>query len=111
MAGRDQGLEAHHRPTLNDGTSGTPELGKDRQYEQGKNGGEKPMELRSLRERLRLADQSLPRPGPVRWTNRAGSADDPWTDPVVIKPSGLSYEGTTLSDRVVVALDGREVAA
>ncbi|BDY01200.1 MAG: L-ribulose-5-phosphate 4-epimerase [Cutibacterium avidum] len=51
----------------------------------------------------------LPRHGLVTWTSGNLSARDPQTGLVVIKPSGMAYEGMTPDDMVVVDLDGKVV--
>lgn len=67
------------------------------------------MMLPDLRERVCEANLDLPRYGLVTWTSGNVSARDVGKRLVVIKPSGMRYEGMTPSDMVVVDPDGRIV--
>lgn len=65
--------------------------------------------LEQLRREVCEANLALPRYGLVTWTSGNVSARDPRTGLVVIKPSGMLYDGMTPDDMVVVDLDGRIV--
>lgn len=65
--------------------------------------------LESLKEAVCAGNLELPRHGLVTWTGGNLSAIDPETGLVVIKPSGMLYEGMTPADMVVVDLDGNVV--
>jgi L-ribulose-5-phosphate 4-epimerase len=63
----------------------------------------------ALREQVCALHQELPRNNLVMWTGGNVSARDPESGLVVIKPSGIRYEGLTPENMVVVDLDGRVV--
>jgi len=65
--------------------------------------------LMALREQVCALHQELPRNNLVMWTGGNVSARDPESGLVVIKPSGIRYEGLTPENMVVVDLDGRVV--
>lgn len=65
--------------------------------------------LEALKERVLLANQSLPKHGLVLFTWGNVSAIDRAQNLVVIKPSGVSYDNMDKSDMVVVDLDGNVV--
>lgn len=65
--------------------------------------------LEQLREQVCQANLMLPRYGLVTFTWGNVSAIDRATGLVVIKPSGVEYEGMTAEDMVVVDLDGNVV--
>lgn len=67
------------------------------------------MRLMALREQVCALHQELPRNNLVMWTGGNVSARDPESGLVVIKPSGIRYEGLTPENMVVVDLDGRVV--
>ncbi len=67
------------------------------------------MRLVALREQVCALHQELPRNNLVMWTGGNVSARDPESGLVVIKPSGIRYEGLTPENMVVVDLDGRVV--
>lgn len=65
--------------------------------------------LEKLKERVLLANQSLPRHGLVLFTWGNVSAIDRGMNLVVIKPSGVSYDQMTAEDMVVVDLNGNVI--
>ena len=65
--------------------------------------------LEQLKEQVCQANLLLPRYGLVTFTWGNVSAIDRATELVVIKPSGVEYEGMTAEDMVVVDLDGNVV--
>ncbi len=67
------------------------------------------MRLVALREQVCALHQELPRNNLVMWTGGNVSARDPESGLVVIKPSGIRYEGLTPENMVVVDLDGKIV--
>jgi L-ribulose-5-phosphate 4-epimerase len=62
--------------------------------------------LKELREQVLRANLELPRRGLVTYTFGNASAIDREAELVVIKPSGLDYQGMTASDMVVIDLEG-----
>ena len=66
--------------------------------------------LEQLKQQVLEANLLLPKYGLVTFTWGNVSGIDRETGLVVIKPSGVSYEGMTAEDMVVVDLDGRVVA-
>jgi L-ribulose-5-phosphate 4-epimerase len=67
------------------------------------------MSIESLKERVLAANLQLPRLGLVAFTWGNVSARDAASGLVVIKPSGLPYEGMTAADMVVVSPEGEVV--
>lgn len=65
--------------------------------------------LEALRERVLAANLMLPAHGLVTFTWGNASGIDRESGLVVIKPSGVAYEGMTAADMVVVDLTGRVV--
>lgn len=65
--------------------------------------------LEALKKQVLEANLLLPRYGLVTFTWGNVSGRDPETGLVVIKPSGVSYDGMTAEDMVVVDLEGRVV--
>jgi L-ribulose-5-phosphate 4-epimerase len=65
--------------------------------------------LEELKEKVLRANLDLVRHGLVIFTWGNASAIDRKSGLVVIKPSGVSYEGMTAADMVVVDLDGKVV--
>ena len=65
--------------------------------------------LEELKQQVCEANLLLPKYGLVTFTWGNVSAIDRESGLVVIKPSGVSYEGMTAADMVVVDLDGRVV--
>lgn len=65
--------------------------------------------LEALRETVCEGNLLLPRAGLVTWTSGNVSGRDAATGLVVIKPSGVRYEGLTPQAMVVLDLDGRVV--
>ena len=62
--------------------------------------------LEQLKEQLVLLHQELPKNELIRWTSGNVSARDPETGLVVIKASGIRYEGMLQEHMVVMDLDG-----
>lgn len=67
------------------------------------------MMLKELREQVWQANVALPVHGLVTWTSGNVSGRDPVTDLMVIKPSGVLFEDLTISDLVVVDMNGNIV--
>lgn len=65
--------------------------------------------LETLKAHVCEGNLALPRYGLVTWTSGNLSARDADTGHIVIKPSGMLYEGMTAEDMVVVDLDGSVV--
>lgn len=65
--------------------------------------------LEQLRRQVLDANLELPRKGLVTYTWGNVSARDRETDLVIIKPSGLDYDGMRWEDMVVVDLEGKAV--
>jgi len=65
--------------------------------------------LEQLKEQLVLLHQELPKNELIRWTSGNVSARDPQTGLVVIKASGIRYEGMLREHMVVMDLDGNFV--
>jgi len=65
--------------------------------------------LESLREQVCQLNLELPKNGLVAWTSGNVSARDPETGYVLIKPSGIRYEGLRPEHIVVVDLQGNVV--
>ncbi|HSK69271.1 MAG TPA: L-ribulose-5-phosphate 4-epimerase [Candidatus Limnocylindria bacterium] len=65
--------------------------------------------LEALREAVLLANLDLPRQGLVKFTWGNVSGRDPESGLMVIKPSGVAYDGMTARDMVVCDLDGKVV--
>jgi len=65
--------------------------------------------LEQLKEQVWNANLALPKYGLITFTWGNVSGIDHESGLVVIKPSGVSYEGMTVEDMVVVDLDGRVV--
>ncbi|MBN2146180.1 MAG: L-ribulose-5-phosphate 4-epimerase [Anaerolineales bacterium] len=65
--------------------------------------------LDELRAEVCRLHAELPRNNLVAWTSGNVSGRDPHSGLVVIKPSGIRYEGLTPENMVVVDLDGRVV--
>jgi L-ribulose-5-phosphate 4-epimerase len=65
--------------------------------------------LKKLRETVLQANLALPRQGLVKYTWGNASARDAESGLVVIKPSGVPYEGMQAEDMVVCDLDGKVV--
>lgn len=65
--------------------------------------------LEQLKEEVCAGNLELPRHGLVIWTGGNLSAIDTDTGLVVIKPSGMLYDGMTSDDMVVVDLDGNVI--
>jgi L-ribulose-5-phosphate 4-epimerase len=64
------------------------------------------MVLQKLREEVWKCNLELPKNGLVKMTSGNVSGRDPESNLVVIKPSGVSYEGMTPDHMVVVNLEG-----
>lgn len=62
--------------------------------------------LETLKKHVCEGNLELPAQGLVTWTSGNLSARDPQTGYIVIKPSGMRYEGMTPEDMVVVDIDG-----
>ena len=62
--------------------------------------------LEQLKEQVWMANLALPKHGLITFTWGNVSGIDHESGLVVIKPSGVSYEGMTVDDLVVVDLDG-----
>lgn len=62
--------------------------------------------LDTLKKQVCDGNLELPAHGLVTWTGGNLSARDPETGYIVIKPSGMRYEGMTADDMVVVDIDG-----
>ncbi len=65
--------------------------------------------LEALKKKVLDANLALPQHGLVRFTWGNASEIDRETGLVVIKPSGIGYEGMTADDMVIVDLDGQIV--
>ena len=65
--------------------------------------------LENLKEKVLKANLDLPKHGLVTFTWGNVSAIDRESGLVVIKPSGVDYEGMTAEDMVVVDLDGKVI--
>lgn len=65
--------------------------------------------LEALKEQVLAANLALPKHGLVTFTWGNVSGIDRAAGLVVIKPSGVAYEGMTAADMVVVDMDGRRV--
>ena len=65
--------------------------------------------LENLKEKVLKANLDLPKHGLVTFTWGNVSAIDRESGLVVIKPSGVEYEGMTAEDMVVVDLDGKVI--
>ena len=65
--------------------------------------------LEQLKEKVLAANLQLPEYGLVKFTWGNASERDPETGLIVIKPSGVSYEGMTAADMVVLDPDGNVV--
>ena len=65
--------------------------------------------LEELKKAVYEANMDLPRYGLVTFTWGNVSGIDRASGLVVIKPSGVSYDGMTVGDMVVVDLDGKVV--
>lgn len=63
--------------------------------------------LEELKAEVCQGNLELPRHGLVTWTSGNLSARDPSTGLVVIKPSGMRYDGMTPDDMVVVNIEGK----
>ena len=63
--------------------------------------------LEELKAEVCQGNLELPRHGLVTWTSGNLSARDPSTGLVVIKPSGMRYDGMTPDDMVVVDSEGK----
>lgn len=65
--------------------------------------------LEQLKEKVLAANLQLPEYGLVKFTWGNASERDPESGLIVIKPSGVSYEGMTANDMVVVDPDGHVI--
>ena len=65
--------------------------------------------LESLKQQVLQANLLLPKYGLVIFTWGNVSGIDRASNLVVIKPSGVSYEGMTADDMVIIDLDGKKV--
>ena len=65
--------------------------------------------LETLRVDVCKLNQDLPRYGLVTWTSGNVSGRDPESGLVVIKPSGVPFEGLTPENQVIVDLEGNVV--
>lgn len=65
--------------------------------------------LESLKQQVLQANLLLPKYGLITFTWGNVSGIDRASNLVVIKPSGVSYEGMTAEDMVIIELDGKKV--